>query len=123
MILAPPLRAAPGGRCPPLPPPRYATEYFLTSIIVFYWEGLLSKKTILCTCPPQKALRIITNSGNLAHTEPICNKLRILKNSDMFSDALWKFYYESMNSKLPDCFTSTKPVMSAVTERYEIRNP
>ena len=84
--------------------------------------GSVIKENHSLHLPPKKALRIITNSGNLAHTEPICNKLRILKNSDMFSDALWKFYYESMNSKLPDCFTSTKPVMSAVTERYEIRN-
>ena len=28
-----------------------------------------------------------------------------------------------MNNKLPDCVTSIKPVMPAVTERYEIRNP
>ena len=28
-----------------------------------------------------------------------------------------------MNNKLPDCFTSMKPVMTAVTEPYEIRNP
>ena len=27
-----------------------------------------------------------------------------------------------MNNKLQDCFTSMKPVMPAVTERYEIRN-
>ena len=41
----------------------------------------------------------------------------------MFSVALWKFYYKLMNNKLPDCFTSMKPVMPAVTERYDIRNP
>ena len=40
----------------------------------------------------KKALRIITNSDYLAHTEPICKKLRILRISDMFSVALWKFY-------------------------------
>ena len=28
-----------------------------------------------------------------------------------------------MNNKLPECFTSMKTVMPAVTERYEIRNP
>ena len=27
-----------------------------------------------------------------------------------------------MNNKILDCFTSMKPVMPAVTERYEIRN-
>ena len=40
----------------------------------------------------KKAVRIITNSDYLAHTESICKKLRILKISDMFSVALWKFY-------------------------------
>ena len=36
----------------------------------------------------KKALRIITNSDYLAHTEPLCKRLRILKISDMFSMAL-----------------------------------
>ena len=45
----------------------------------------------------KKAPRIITNSDYLAHTEPICKKLTILKISDMFSVAFWKFYYKLMN--------------------------
>ena len=52
----------------------------------------------------KKALRIITNSDYLAHTEPLCKRLRILKISDMFSVALWKFYYKLMNNKLPEYF-------------------
>ena len=71
----------------------------------------------------KKALRIITNSDYLAHTEPLCKKLRILKISDMFSVALWKFYYKLMNNKLPEHFSFMKPILPAVTERYEIRNP
>ena len=71
----------------------------------------------------KKALRIITNSDYLAHTEPLCKKLWILKISDMFSVALWKFYYKLMNNKLPEHFSFMKPVLPAVTERYEIRNP
>ena len=71
----------------------------------------------------KKALRIITNSDYLAHTEPICKKLRILKISDMFSVALWKFYYKLMNNKLPAYFSFMKPVLPTATERYEIRNP
>ena len=50
----------------------------------------------------KKALRINTNSDYLAHTKPICKKLRILKISDMFSVALWKFYYKLMNNKFPE---------------------
>ena len=71
----------------------------------------------------KKALRIITNSDYLAHTEPICKKLRILKISDMFSVALWKFYYKLMNNKLPEYFSFMKPVLPTATERYKIRNP
>ena len=71
----------------------------------------------------KKAVRIITNSDYLAHTEPICKKLRILKISDMFSVALWKFYYKLMNNKLPAYFSFMKPVLPTATERYEIRNP
>ena len=71
----------------------------------------------------KKAIRIITNSDYLAHTEPLCKTLRILKISDMFSVALWNFYYKLMNNKLPEHFSFMKPVLPAVTERYEIRNP
>ena len=71
----------------------------------------------------KKALRIITYSDYLAHTEPLCKRLRILKISDMFSVALWKFYYKLMNNKLPEYFSFMKPVLPVATERYEIRNP
>ena len=71
----------------------------------------------------KKAVRIITNSDYLAHTEPICKNLRILKISDMFSVALWKFYYKLKNNKLPAYFFFMKLVLPIVTERYEIRNP
>ena len=74
----------------------------------------------------KKALRIITNSDYLAHTEvtePICKKLRILIISDMFSVALWKFYCKLMNNKLPEYFSFLKPVLPTATECYEIRNP
>ena len=53
----------------------------------------------------KKAVGIITNSDYLRHTEPICKKVKILKISDMFSVALWKFYYKLMNNKLPSCFS------------------
>ena len=53
----------------------------------------------------KKALRIITSiSHYLVHTEPVCKRLRILKISDMFSVANWKFYYKLMNNKLLENF-------------------
>ena len=48
---------------------------------------------------------------------------RILKVSDMFSIALWKFYHKLMNNKLPKCFSTIKPNLPVITEHYEIRNP
>ena len=42
---------------------------------------------------------------------------------DMFSVAIWKFYYKLMNNKLPGYFYFMKPVLPVVTERYEIGNP
>ena len=63
----------------------------------------------------KKALRIITISDYLAHTEPLCKRLRILKISNMFSVVLWKFYYKLMNSKLLEYFSFMKPVLPVVT--------
>ena len=71
----------------------------------------------------KKALRIITNSHYIAHSEPIFKDVRCLKITDMFSVAIWKFYFKLMNNKLPHCFSSYKPVLPIVNERYDIRNP
>ena len=49
--------------------------------------------------------------------------VRCLKITDMFSVAIWKFYFKLMNNKLPHCFSSYEPVLPIVNERYEIRNP
>ena len=64
----------------------------------------------------KKALIIITSSHYLVHTELV--RLRILKISDMFSVANWKFYYKLMNIILPENFSFMKPVLPVVTERY-----
>ena len=69
------------------------------------------------------ALRIITNSHYIAHSESIFKAVRCLKITDMFLVAIWKFYFKLMNNKLPHCFSSDKPVLPVVNERYEIRNP
>ena len=53
----------------------------------------------------KKALRLISNSNYIAHTVPICKKLHLLKLTDMFSIAVWKFYYKLMNNQLPTCKT------------------
>ena len=71
----------------------------------------------------KKPLRLISSSNYIAHTEPICKKLFLLKLTDMFPVAVWKFYYKLMNDQLPIYFVDWKPVLPRVCARYEIRSP
>ena len=41
----------------------------------------------------KKALRIIANKDYIAHTEPICKKMHLLKVPDMFTVSVWMFYF------------------------------
>ena len=45
----------------------------------------------------KKAVRIINNSHYIAHTDPIFKKLHMVKVTDMFRFAIWKFYYKLRN--------------------------
>ena len=71
----------------------------------------------------KKAIRIITNSHFIAHTEPLLKELGLLKISNIFSLAIWKFYFKLMSDQLPAYFTVMKPTLPQVCTRYEIRNP
>ena len=71
----------------------------------------------------KKALRIITNSHFIAHSEPLCKRLRVVKVIDMFEIILWKFYYKLMNNMLPPYFDMLKPSMPLVCDYYGLRNP
>ena len=71
----------------------------------------------------KKAIRIITNSNYIAHTEPLLKELELLKITCMFILSLWKFYYKLMTNQLPVYFAIMKPVLPQVCTRYEIRNP
>ena len=53
------------------------------------WGSVCERKPFFASAQKKKAVRIITTSDYLAHTEPMCQKLRILQISDMFSVALW----------------------------------
>ena len=71
----------------------------------------------------KKALRIITNSHFIAHSEPLCKRLRVVKVIDMFEIILWKFYYKLMNNMLPPYFNMLKPSMPVVCDYYGVCNP
>ena len=49
----------------------------------------------------KRYITIISNSSCIAHTEPICKDLRIINLPDIYSGAMWKFYYKLMNNVLP----------------------
>ena len=52
----------------------------------------------------KKAIRNITNSHILAHTEPLLKDLGLLKVGDIFKLRLLKFYYKLMNNEVPPYF-------------------
>ena len=70
----------------------------------------------------KKALRLIFNSNYIAHTEPICKNFRLLKLIDVFSIAVWKFYYKLMNNQLQTYFVEWRPELPRGYTRYEIRS-
>ena len=86
------------------------------------WGAVLCKNHQLHLLQ-KRALRTITNSHYIAHTEPICRNLRLLKLPDMFCLAIWKFYYKLMKNMLPICFSFMKPTLPVICSRYEIRRP
>ena len=47
----------------------------------------------------------------------------MLKVSDMFRVAIWKFYYKLMNNKLQSYFNYMKPYLPATCNYYGIRKP
>ena len=52
----------------------------------------------------KKAVRKITQSDYIAHTEPLCKQNRLIKLPNNVSLAVWKLYYKLMNNQLPIYF-------------------
>ena len=52
----------------------------------------------------QKAIRIITSSNFLAHSEPIFKQLHLLKSYDIYKYQLLKFLFKLVNKQLPTYF-------------------
>ena len=89
---------------------------------ILCWGSVISENHSLHILQ-KKALRLITNSSYISHTEPLCKELRVLKVFDMFYVAVWKFYYKLMHNDLPLYFSAMKPTLPTVCRRYEIRTP
>ena len=60
----------------------------------------------------KKAIRNITNSHILAHTEPLLKNLGLLKVGDIFKLRLLKIYYKMINNELPLYFMTYVPMIT-----------
>ena len=67
----------------------------------------------------KKAIRNITNSQILDHTEPLLKDLGLLKVGDIFKLRLLKFYYKLMNNEVPPYF---KTYVHIITNEAYILN-
>ena len=71
----------------------------------------------------KKALRIVANQDYIAHSEPICKALNLMKVPDMYTCAVWNFYYKLMNNLLPIYFENCKPTLTRIDHLYNVRKP
>ena len=68
----------------------------------------------------KSAIRSITSSRYLAHSEPIIKSLNILKVTDMFKLCQIKFYYKYISQNLPEYFLVLN--FARKCQRYNMRN-
>ena len=71
----------------------------------------------------KKALRIVANQDYIAHSEPICKALNLVKVPDMYTCAVWNFYYKLINNLLPIYFENCKPTLPRIDQLYNVRKP
>ena len=71
----------------------------------------------------KKALRIVANQDYIAHSEPICKALNFVKVPDMYTCAVWNFYYKLMNNLLPMNFENCNPTLPKIDQLYNVRKP
>ena len=60
------------------------------------------------------------DSDYIAHSEPICKELRLLKVTDMDQLTIWKLYFKLMNNLLPSYFNSMTPKLPELCNVYSI---
>ena len=72
----------------------------------------------------KRAIRTITHSHYIAHSEPLLKQLNLLKVKDMIDLKLLKFLNKLNASKLPQYFNSYKPYLEKNETKYNLRpNP
>ena len=71
---------------------------------------------------PQEQISHYT-TDYIAHSEPLCKLLNVLKVSDLFVCSLWKIYYKLTKKELPPYFDIMLPTLPNVCDYYNIRRP
>ena len=67
----------------------------------------------------KKAIKIITKSPYLAHTEPLFKKEKLLKIEDIFKISCLKFYYRLVNNMLPKNLKKLFTFVNRLSLRHE----
>ena len=71
----------------------------------------------------KKAVRTITHSHYIAHSEPLLKHLNLLNMKDMVDQKLLKFLHKLNTNKLPAYFKSYKPYSKIDTTYNQRHNP
>ena len=71
----------------------------------------------------KRAIRLISYSRPLEHTEPLFKVFNLLKFNDIYTLKLLKFFYKLSNNSLPPYFDSYKILIQPLTDRYPLRRP
>ena len=72
----------------------------------------------------KKAVRTITHSHYIAHSEPLLKQLNLLNMKDMVDQNLLKFLHKLHTNKLPAYFNLYKPYLKRIYTTYNLRpNP
>ena len=84
------------------------------------WDSIIKENDLLHIMQ-KRVLKTITNSNFIAHTEPLFIELKLLKITDMYVIAIWKFYHKLLNNQLPMFFLSMTLQLPVACARYELR--
>ena len=69
----------------------------------------------------KRAIRLISSSNFIAHTEPLFKSLNLLKLRDIVNANIYKFYHKHINSKLPSYFQNIDYNPERPTHHYNTR--
>ena len=71
----------------------------------------------------KRAIRMISFSRPITHTEPLLKTCNLLIFNDIYTFKLMKFFYKLSNDSLPADFALYKTLIQPLTTRYPLRRP